>query len=115
MSVRDVEAQLELPDDIVAEAPAAEILHADSHTVGMVVEQVLEVFCCPFVDDEHRLTLALLFFLLIGELSFVDLNVVFVSQPAQSLGIGHLLVLHDKGYGVAALAASKAVACATGR
>ena len=43
MSVRDVEAQLELPDDVVAEATAAEILHADSHTVGMVVEQVLEI------------------------------------------------------------------------
>ena len=40
---------------------------------------------------------------------------VFIGQPAQSLGVGHLLVLHDEGDGRTTLAATEAVAGVTGR
>ena len=36
-------------------------------------------------------------------------------EPAQSFGIDHLLMLHDKSHGVAALATAKAVAGSSSR
>ena len=113
--IGEVETQLELLDDVVANATLAEILHADGHSVGMVVQGVLEIFQGILVDDEHRLALRLLALLLVGELAFLYFNVVFVGQPSQCFRIGHLLVLHDKGDGRASLAATEAVAGVTGR
>ena len=75
----------------------------------MIVEQVLEVFLCPFVDDEHRFALRLFLLLLVGQFSLMDLDMIFLGKPAQGLGIGELLVLHDEGHGIAALAAAEAV------
>ena len=53
--------------------------------------------------------------LLSRKLAVVYLDVVFLGQPAQRLGVGHLFVLHDKAHGVAAFAAGKAMAIAFGR
>ena len=111
--VGQVEAQLKLLDDVVAETARAEILQADGHAVGMVAQRVLKIAEGPLVDDEHRLALRLLAPLLIGQLTLLYLDMVFVGQPAQRLGIGHLLVLHDEADGRAALAAPEAVARAT--
>ena len=113
LSVGQIVAQLKRPDDIVTEAARAEILHTYGNTVGIVVEQVLKVFPCPLVDDIHRFALALSLALAIGELSLVNLDVVFLGQPAQSLGVGHLLVLHNETDRVTSLATTKTVAGAT--
>ena len=113
-AVVEVEAELELPDDVVADATLAEVLHAHGNAVGMVVEKVFEVLQGVFVHDEHGFSLALLTFLLVGEFAFLYFDVVFFSEPAQCLGIGHLLVLHDERDGCAALAAAEAMAGVAG-
>ena len=114
-TVGEVVAEIELLDDVVAKSPGAEILQADGLTVRMVVEQVLEIFLCPFVDDEHRLALRLLLFLLIGQFALVYLDMIFLGEPAQRLRVGELLMLHDERHGVAALATAEAVTGAAGR
>lgn len=72
--VVDIITEMECADYVVAEAARAEILHADGHTVGIVVEQVLEVLAGPLVDDEHRLPLRLfLLFLRSGSRSLISM------------------------------------------
>ena len=110
-----VVAQTELGDDIVAETTAAEVSQTIGSALAISLELALEVFGDPLVDDEHRLTLTLLLAFLVGHLAFLYLDVILGCKPAQSFGIGHLFMLHDKGHGVAALAAAEAVASATGR
>lgn len=114
-AVGTVEAQLELAHDVVAEPTAAEILHADGYAVGGVVHEVLEIRGSPLIHDEHTLALALLALLIVGEFALLYLDVILACEPSQRLGIGHLLVLHDEANGVAALAASEAMAGAACR
>ena len=114
-AVGQVVAQSELQDDVVAEAAASEILHADVVAVGRMVEKVLKVACRPLVDDEHRLPLALLLTLLIGQFALMDLYVVLVGQPPERLGVGHLLMFHDERDGASSLATAKAMAGAACR
>lgn len=113
-TVGEVVAEVELLDDVIAETAGAEILQADGLTVGMVVEQILEIFLCPLVDDEHRLALRLFLFLFIRQLALMDLDMVFLREPAQRLGIGELFVLHDERHGITAFATAEAVAGAAG-
>ena len=49
--------------------------------VGMVVEKILEIVFRPFVDDEHRLALRLLFLFLVGQLALPYLYVIFLGEP----------------------------------
>ena len=114
-AVLKVVAKLELLYYVVAEATASEILHSYSHAIGVVVQDVLEIACCPFVDNEHALALALLTLFVVGELTLLYLDMVFLGKPAQCLRIGHLLMLHDEAYGIASLATSKAMTHATSR
>ena len=108
-------AQLKLLDDVVADAATAEIGTPDGLTVDVVLQYLMEVATSPLVDDEHRLAIRLLTLLLVAELTLLYLYVILPGQPAQRLGIGNLLVLHEKVDGVAALAAGKALAYLTGR
>ena len=102
--------QVKLLDDIIADATATEILPADGDTIGIILHHVLEIVHRPVVDDEHRLTVALFLLLLLGEFLFLDLNIIFLRQPAQGLGIGDLFVLHQEVDGRTTLATSKALA-----
>ena len=108
-------AQLEFLDDVVAYATAAEVLFADGHTVGVVLQHIVEIVHGPLVDYKHRLAFALLLSLLVGELLLHHLDVVFLGQPVQSLGVGDLLVLHEETDGCAAFPAHKAVTDVLGR
>ena len=107
--------QTELGDDVVAETTAAEVSQTIGSALAISLELALEVFGGPLVDDEHRLTLALQFAFLVGHLAFLYLDVILGCKPAQSFGIGHLLIFHDKSHGVAALAAAEAVAGSSSR
>ncbi len=82
--------------------------------VHIILQDVLEVFRRPFIHDEHRFAFALALLLLVGHLAFLNLDMVFLGQPAQGLGIGHLLQLHQEVDGISTLAAGKAVADASG-
>ncbi len=104
------EAELELADDVVAEAPLAEVGHAHGLPFGMAREHVGEIVARPLVEDEEALALRLRPLLLGGELLLLHLYAVAAAQPFQCLGIGHLLVLHDEMHDVAALAAAETLA-----
>ena len=115
LTVKQVIAQPKLLDDIIAKTPATKIPQANGHAISMVVKQILKILACPLVDYEHGLAFALLLFLLVGEFALFDLYMVFVSEPTQGLGIGHLLMFHDKIDRRPTLAAAKTVARATSR
>ena len=112
VALRHGVTELEAADGVIAEAARAEIRKADGLSLLGVHEVVLEVMQVPVVHDEQALALALLALLLVGQFPFVDFYVVFLGQPAQGFGVGHLLMLHDEAHGVAALAAREAVAVA---
>ena len=75
-------AQVELLYDVVADATTAEILLTDGDTVGIVLHHLLEIVHRPLIDDKHRLALALLLLLLVGQLLLLDLDIIFLRQPA---------------------------------
>ena len=101
------ESQTETLDDIVAETARTEILQTDGTAVFMLVQNPLEVFCRPFIHDEHRLALVLLPTLLVGHLALLYLYVILISQPPQCLDIGHLLMFHDEVDRIASLPAGE--------
>ena len=110
MTVGEGVAEVELLDDIVADAAAAEILLANGDAVGVVLQNVLEILHRPIIDDQHRLAVVLLLSLLVGQFLLLNLDVILPCQPAQGLGIGDLLVLYQEVDGRATLAAGKALA-----
>ena len=81
----------------------------------MVVKNILEIGCGPFVNDEHALAQALLLALLIGQLSFAYLDMIFLGQPSKGFRIGYLLVLHDKANRISSTPTTKAMAGAACR
>ena len=109
------EAQLEFLDDVITESTASEILHTDGTTIDIILKDILEVFRRPLIDDEHRLTLTLSLLFLGTQFTFLDLDVIFLRQPAKGIGISHLLQLHEEVDGIATLATSEAMADATSR
>ena len=109
------EAQLEFLDDVITESTASEILHTDGTTIDIILKDILEVFRRPLIDDEHRLTLTLSLLFLGTQFTFLDLDVIFLRQPAKGIGIGHLLQFHEEVDGIATLATSEAMADATSR
>ena len=102
--------QAKLLDDIVADASATEILLTYSDAVGIVLQYLLEVFHRPLIDDKHRFAVALFLLLLVSQFLLLDLNIVFLCQPAKRLGVGNLFVLHEEVDGCSALATGKALA-----
>ena len=115
LTVGEVVTQSELLYDVVTDAATPEILHTYGVAVGIVVQKVLEVCRSPFVDDVHRVAHILCLALLRGHLAFLYLYVIFVCQPSQRLGVGHLFVFHDKRYGVSTLSATETVTSVTCR
>ena len=104
----EAEAQAKLADGVVAETALAEVLESDGLTIRVVEEGVLEVFGRPLVGQEEGVALRGLATLLVGQFAVVDLDMVAVGQPAQGLGIGLLLMLHDEVDGIARLATGEA-------
>ena len=115
IAVGEAIAKLELADNVVAKTALAEIGFTHGHAIYMVVKQVDEIVARPFVEHKQALALGGLRFLLVGELALLDFNTILLGQPFESLGIAHLLVLHDEMDHVAALAAGEALAQLLGR
>lgn len=74
------------------------------------MQLLLKVITCPLIEHEHRFTLCLSLFLLVGEFFLLDFYVILTSQITQRLGVTELLMLHDEVDGAAAFATSKAFA-----
>ena len=115
MAVLDIIAQTKLAYHVVAESTTSVILHAYSDTVGVVMQEFLEIGGSPLIDDKHRLTLVLLLTLLVAYLALMNLYSILLRKPSQRLRIGELLVFHDKTDRIAALSATETMAGATGR
>ena len=107
VTLREGKAQLEFLNNVVTDATTAEILLADGLSVDIVLQNLMEILTRPLVHHKHRLTLTLLAFLVFVQFTLLNLNVVFLRQPTQCLGIGNLLVLHQEIHGIAALATGK--------
>ena len=101
MTARQTETQLELTDNVIPEAAAAEILHTDSHAVNIVVQDIFKILRSPFVDQEHRLPLVFLLLLLRRKFPLVYLDVILVCKPLQGFGVSHLLMFHDELHHIA--------------
>ena len=100
-------AQLEFRNDIITDATTTEILFTDCLSVHVIIQDIVEILTSPLVDDKHRLTIALLFLFLIGKLTFLYLDIIFLRQPAQCLRIGDLFVLHKEIDSITSLTTSK--------
>lgn len=103
-------SQLELLDNVVAEAAVAEIRHTDAASVHMVAQDILEIVAGKLVDDEKAFAFALSEFFLVGQFPLLDFDAVFLGEVFQRLGIRHLLVFHDKVYGITPFAAGETFA-----
>ena len=107
-------AQLELLDDVVTDATTAKVLLADGNAVDVVLQNFVEVLTRPLVHDKHRLTFALLTFLVVSQLTLLYLDIIFLRQPAQRLRIGNLLMFHEKVDGIATFSTGKTLAYLSG-
>ena len=103
-------AQRELLDDIVSDATATEVLPAYGNAVRVVLQHVLKIVLRPLIDNEHRLTVALFLTLLVSQFLLLNLDIVFLRQPAQGLRIGDLLVFHQEVDGCTTLTTGEALA-----
>ena len=105
--LRQGKTQTELLHDIIPDASTTEILLTDGDAVRIILQYLLEIGLRPFVHDKHRLAVALLLSFLVGQFLFLYLDIIFLRQPAQSLGIGDLLVLHQEVNGRTTLSTGK--------
>ena len=101
-------AQPEALDDLVAETAPVEVAQAHGAPHLVVVEQVGEILLRKLAHVEQAVSLRLPLLLLLGLLLLFYLDVVLVGQPAQRLGVGVVLVLHEELHHVARLAAAEA-------
>ena len=115
--------QLDITASADVNKDGLDFVDADSR-VNLLENKV--VLCVPEGSDkgidsfdalaEHlKAPLALLSLLVVGEFALLYLDVILSCEPSQRLRIGHLLMLHDEADGVAALAASEAMAGAACR
>ena len=108
VALRRTESQSEFPDRGVGHAALlTEIGQAHALPFGLAVEVIGEVLRSPAVQGEHRLAVVVASHLLLGHLLLLDLDAVALGHHLQRLGIGDVLVFHQEGHGVAALAASE--------
>ena len=94
-------AQSEGLDDVVAHAPLVEIAEAHGTPHLVVEEQVGKVLLGKLADMEQGVALVLAFLLLLGQLLLLHLDVVFIGQPSQCLGIGVVFMLHQESHHIA--------------
>ena len=78
IALGECKTQLELVDDIVADASAAEILLANGLAVDVVQQYLMKILAGPFVDHKHGLTFRLLTLLVVGKLALLNIDVVFL-------------------------------------
>ena len=102
-----VVAQAELPDGVVCKAALPEIREADGLAAFRVPEAVFIELPGKFAHQQHALALPGLFGLLIGALGLFDLDLVLAGQVADRLRVGQVLVFHEEGHRVTALAAAE--------
>ena len=80
--LRQGKTQTELLHGIIPDASTTEILLTDGDAVRIILQYLLEIGLRPFVHDKHRFAVALLLSLLVGQFLFLDLDIIFLRQPA---------------------------------
>ena len=108
VALRGAESESEFLDRGVGHpALLAEVGQSHALSFGLALEVVGEILRGPAVQGEHRLAVVVASHLLLGHLLLLDLDAVALGHHLQRLGIGDVLVFHQEGHGVAALAASE--------
>ena len=103
-------AQVKLLDSVIVKTALIEVAKAYVSTLLGVEKLVLKILRGKLVEHKHALTLGLGCFFLAREFLLMYLDVVFLGKITQSLGIRHLLMLHDKSHRATSLATPEAVA-----
>ena len=103
-------SQPELADDVFVEAPLLEVGQTYRTAFVGLEQRLAEELLGEGIDDKHVFALASLLTLFVGQLLFMNLDVVFLGQVFQRFVVGELLVLHDEVYGAAPLAATETFA-----
>ena len=70
--------QLKLADGLLPQASLGEVAQADATSLWMLMQQLLEVIRSPAVENQHTLPVVMCLLLLLGQLSLLDLDVVFL-------------------------------------
>jgi hypothetical protein len=73
---------LEFLDNIVTDAPLAEIRHGNGFSVSVIVEDILKIIAGKLIDNKETFPYILYLFLLIGQFAFLYFYIVFLCQPA---------------------------------
>ena len=100
--------EMEFLNDGIEIATLAEIFKADGLAFLRIPKGINEILIGELVDVEHLLADALLHDLLSSLLFLLDFDVVLFGKVTQSLGIGVMLMFHEKLGRVARLAAAEA-------
>ena len=101
-------AKAEILDNLVGKSTPVEIAKTYRRPHLVVEEQVGKIFLCKLRHMKQGVPLVVALNLLLAKLLFLDLNIIFVGQPAKGLGIGVVLMFHEETDNIAAFAASKA-------
>ena len=94
----------------VVDASFPEICQSYLPTVSSVLHIVLEMSHSEIIGRHHPLAVVHLASLIVGDVVLLNLDVIFVGQPPQSLPVGELLMLHDEVDRTATLAAAETLA-----
>lgn len=107
--------QRELAHRGIRETALTEVPHSHAQPFIRIVQHMLEIVGGPTVDDHHAFAVVVPPGLLRSQLLLPHLDAVFLRHILECLGIGHLLVLHDEGHGIPALAAAETLEEPLGR
>ena len=90
-------------DDLIGESSVSKIGQADGLASVVLPQPLRELLGSKCRDGNQTLSLTLRIHLLLRLLLFLDLNLVFFSNPPQGFRVGHLLMLHQKRHSRTAL------------
>ena len=110
-----VKSEFKFSDGFFAKAALFEVGKAHGPTLVVVPHPLTELLERKGIDCKHALAPVANGFLLRACLFFFDFYAVLLGQPAQRVGVGQLLVLHQKSNYRAALARRKTLKNALGR
>ena len=110
-----VKSEFKFSDGFFAKAALFEVGKAHGPTLVVVPHPLTELLERKGIDCKHALAPVANGFLLRACLFFFDFYAVLLGQPAQRVGVGQLLVLHQKSNYRAALSRRKTLKNALGR
>ena len=107
-------AQTKAGNGGIGKPTLAKVTLAHTQTLIGIAELLFEIVVGPTVNDHHTLAVVVALLLLVGHLALLNLDTILLGHEFQCLDIGHLLVLHNEGDGIATLSATETLIQALG-